>query len=95
MCRIGLYAIFPRQNTSKRNHEHKVYPYLLRDIKIEHSNQVWACDITYLRLLGGFAYLVAVIDWYSRLVLSWRLSNSLENTFCTEAVEEARGVWCA
>ena len=89
MRKMGLYAIYPKNNTSKRNHEHKVYPYLLRGVSIEHPNHVWACDITYLRLLGGFAYLVAIIDWFSRFVLSWRLSNSLDSSFCTEAVDEA------
>ena len=89
MGKMGLYAIFPAKNTSKRNHQHKVYPYLLRGLSIERPNQVWACDITYLGLLGGFAYLVAIIDWRSRFVLSWKLSNSLESSFCIEAVEDA------
>ena len=93
MSKMGLYAIYPGKNTSKRNHEHKVYPYLLRGMKIARANQVWACDITYLRLLGGFAYLVAIIDWYSRFVLAWRLSNSLDSTFCTEATEDAISIY--
>ena len=93
MSKMGLYAIYPGKNTSKRNHEHKVYPYLLRGMKIERSNQVWACDITYLRLLGGFAYLVAIIDWFSRLILAWKLSNSLDSAFCTEAFEDAISIF--
>ena len=89
MEKMGLRAIYPGKNTSKRNYDHKVYPYLLRGVNIERPNQVWACDITYLRLSGGFAYLVAITDWYSRFVLTWKLSNTLDSTFCTEAVEEA------
>lgn len=86
---MGIQAIYPGPNTSKRNHEHKIYPYLLRGLSIESSNQVWACDITYLRLTGGYGYLVAIMDWYSRRVLSWRISNTLDSSFCVEAAEEA------
>jgi len=86
---MGLAAVFPGKQTTQRNPGHKVYPYLLRDVEITRSNQVWSTDITYVPLLRGFMYLVAVIDWYSRHVLSWRLSNSLETTFCLEALEEA------
>lgn len=87
--KMGLYAIYPKPYTSTSNKEHKVYPYLLKDLAVTRPNQVWAADITYIRLLHGFAYLVAVIDWFSRYVLSWRLSNSLEANFCIEALEEA------
>ena len=86
---MGLHAICPGPNTSQRRQEHKVYPYLLRDLEITRPNQVWATDITYIRLLGGFLYLVAILDWYSRYVLAWRLSNSLDSSFCVEALEEA------
>lgn len=86
---MGLQAIFPGKKTSKPHPEHKIYPYLLRGVKIERPNQVWSADITYIRLLQGFAYLVAIIDWFSRYVLSWRLSNTLDDGFCIEALEEA------
>ncbi len=87
--RMGLMAVFPKRNTSRPHPEHKIYPYLLREISIDRPNQVWATDITYIRLGHGFAYLMAIIDWYSRYVLSWRLSNTLEAGFCVEALEEA------
>ena len=86
---MGLEAICPGPNTSKRLQAHKIYPYLLEGLEITRPNQVWSTDITYIRLLGGFLYLVAVLDWYSRYVVSWRLSNSLETSFCVEALEEA------
>ncbi|MBM3610929.1 MAG: IS3 family transposase [Alphaproteobacteria bacterium] len=86
---LGLEAIYPKMNLSRRNFEHKVYPYLLRDVTIAYPNHVWSADITYIRLREGFVYLVAIIDWYSRKILSWRLSNTLESTFCVEALEEA------
>lgn len=86
---MGLEAICPGPNTSKRSQEHKIYPYLLRGLEITRPNQVWATDITYIRLLGGFLYLVAILDWYSRYVLAWRLSNSLDSAFCMEALEGA------
>lgn len=89
MRSMGLAGMAPSPNTSKRHPEHKVYPYLLRGLPITRPNQVWSSDITYIRLNGGFAYLVAVIDWYSRAVLSWRISNSMEATFCVDALEEA------
>lgn len=89
MVRMGLYAIYRRINTSKPNKSHKKYPYLLRGIPINRVNQVWSTDITYIRLKGGFVFLCAVIDWYSRYVLSWRLSVSLESSFCIEALQEA------
>ena len=86
---LGLSALFVRKNLTKRAKGHKKYPYLLRDIKIERVNQVWSTDITYIKLASGFAYLTAVIDWYSRKVLSWRLSNTLDNSFCKDTVKEA------
>ncbi len=86
---MDLVAIYPRPRITLRNHEHTVYPYLLRGVAIERINQVWSTDITYIPMKGGFMYLTAVIDWYSRHVLSWRLSNTLDNSFCIEAVEEA------
>jgi len=89
MRRLGLEAVFPKRNTSRRNPEHPVYPYLLRDIVITRPNQVWSMDITYVRLGKGFVYLVAVVDWYSRYVIAWRLSNTLTADFCVECLEEA------
>ena len=89
MRRFGLQAIYAKRNLSKANKAHKKYPYLLRGKVIRHPNQVWATDITYLRLPGGNVYLVAIIDLYSRKVLSWRLSNTLDAEFCAEALEEA------
>ena len=89
MRRMGLVAIYPKPNLSKKHPEHKTYPYLLTNIDIVRPNQVWSTDITYIRLKQGFLYLAAIIDWFSRYVLSWRLSNSLEVSFCIEALEEA------
>ena len=86
---MGIEAIYQKPRTTIRCPEHKVYPYLLRDIEVTHRDHVWSTDITYIPLRHGFMYLVAVIDWYSRHVLSWRLSNSLETSFCIEAMEEA------
>ena len=86
---IGLEAIYRRPNTSKPNPGHKVYPYLLRGLEINRVNQVWATDITYIPMARGFLYLVAIMDWHSRYVLAWRLSNTLEVDFCVEALEEA------
>ena len=86
---MGLEAIYPKPKTSKPHPEHKIYPYLLRGLKIDQPNQVWAADITYIPLARGFMYLVAVIDWYSRKVLSWRVSNTLEADFCVEALQDA------
>lgn len=84
--KMGLEAIYQKPNTSKPNPEHKVYPYLLRGLVIDHCDQVWSTDITYVRLASGFVYLVAVIDWYSRYVLGWALSNTLDADFCIETV---------
>jgi putative transposase len=85
---MGLAAIYPGPHLS-RGDESKKYPYLLRNLKIDHPNQVWCTDITYIRLRMGFVYLTAVMDWYSRYVLSWKLSTSLEVGFCLEALDEA------
>ena len=86
---MGLEALYPRPRTSRPGKGHKVYPYLLRDLTVERPNQVWAADICYLPMARGFLYLVAVMDWYSRKVLAWRLSNALNGDFCVEAVEDA------
>lgn len=86
---MGLEAMAPKPNTSRSAPEHPTYPYLLRNLKITRINQVWATDITYIPLAQGFAYLVAIIDWHSRLVLAWRLSNTLDTSFCVEALQEA------
>jgi putative transposase len=86
---LGLWALVPQPGTSRPAPEHRVYPYLLRGVAIERVNQVWSTDITYIRLRGGFAYLAAVMDWYSRYVLAWALSNSLEVGFCLEVLEAA------
>ncbi|HWW70187.1 MAG TPA: IS3 family transposase [Duganella sp.] len=86
---MGLAGMAPGPNTSKANPQHKVYPYLLRGVPVTRPNQVWSTDITYIRLARGFAYLVAVIDWYSRKVLSWRLSNSMDASFCVDCLEDA------
>ena len=89
MRKMGIEAIYRRPNTSKPAEGHKIYPYLLQDLKIERPNQVWAMDITYIPMARGFVYLAAVIDWHTRRVLSWRLSITMEVDFCLEAVEEA------
>lgn len=89
MRQMGLEAIVPTRNMSKRNSEHKVYPYLLRGITINRVNQVWSMDITYIQLAHGFVYLTAVIDWQSRYVVAWRLSNTLSADFCIECLQEA------
>ena len=86
---MGLEAIYPKPRTTLRNADHKIYPYLLRNLEIIRPNQVWSTDITYIPMQGGFLYLTAVLDWFSRYVLAWRLSNSLDSTFCIEALEEA------
>lgn len=88
---MGIRAIYRRPRTSTPAPGHKVYPYLLRDLAITRPNQVWAADITYIPMSRGFLYLVAIIDWYSRCVLSWRLSNTLDAGFCVDALEEALG----
>lgn len=89
MQQLGLAGMAPGPNTSRPHPEHKVYPYLLRGVAVVRPNQVWSTDITYIRLPRGFAYLVAIIDWYSRRVLSWRISNSMEAVFCVDCLEDA------
>jgi len=89
MQKLGLAGMAPGPNTSKPHPQHKLYPYLLRGIDIIRPNQVWSTDITYIRLLHGFVYLVAIIDWYSRKVLAWRLSNTMDAGFCVDSLEEA------
>lgn len=89
MRKMGITAIYPGPNTSKRNKEHKVYPYLLRGLEIKKSNHVWSADITYVRMNKGFMYLVAIMDWYSRYVVAWELSNTLDGAFCREALIRA------
>lgn len=89
MRKMGLEAIYPRPNTSRPAPTHRIYPYLLRNLVIDRPNQVWSADITYVPMSQGFMYLVAVMDWFSRYVLSWRVSNTLEVAFCLEALEEA------
>lgn len=86
---MGLEAIYPKKKTSTPNPAHKIYPYLLRKLCIDHSNQVWAADISYLPMEQGFMYLVAIMDWHSRKVLSWRVSNTMDSDFCVSALKEA------
>lgn len=88
MRAMGLAAIAPGPNTSRTHPEHKIFPYLLRGVAVVRPNQVWSTDITYVRLPRGFVYLVAIIDWYSRRVLGWRISNSMDATFCVDCLEE-------
>jgi len=90
---MDIKTLYRRPNTSKMGKDHKIYPYLLRKLKIERVNQVWCSDITYIPVEGGFFYLVAIMDWYSRYVLSWRLSNSLTVGFCLEALGEAMSIF--
>ena len=89
MRKMGICALYPKPRTSLPGKGHKIYPYRLRDLTIDHSNQVWAADICYIPMAKGFLYLVAVMDWYSRKVLSWLLSNTLDADFCVDALEEA------
>jgi putative transposase len=89
MRQMGLRALYPRQRTSQPGKGHKIYPYLLRGLSIERANQVWATDICYIPMAKGFMYLMAIMDWHSRRVLSWRVSNTLDTDFCIEALEEA------
>ena len=86
---MGLESVAPKPDTSRPNEEHPVYPYLLRGLTISRANQVWASDITYIPLARGYAYLVAIMDWHTRRVLSWRLSNTMDPSFCVEALQEA------
>jgi len=89
MRKMGIAALYKKPNLSKPNPKHKVYPYLLRGLEITRANHVWAADITYLPMARGFCYLVAIMDWASRKILAWRLSNTLDASFCIEALEEA------
>jgi len=91
MRKMGIEAIYPRPKTSKAHPEHRIYPYLLKGVEINEPNMVWAADITYIPMRRGFMYLVVVMDWYSRKVLSWRVSNTLDADFCVSALEEAIG----
>jgi putative transposase len=86
---MGIIAIYPKPKTSLANKAHTIYPYLLKDLKIEKANQVWVTDITYIPMQKGFCYLIAIMDLFSRKILSWRLSNSLDSRFCIEALKEA------
>lgn len=89
MRKMGIESLAPKPGTSKRQPRHPVYPYLLRGVTIDRSNQVWATDITYIPMARGFMYLIAIMDWATRKVLSWRLSNTLDTRFCVEALKEA------
>lgn len=89
MRKMGLMAIYAQPGTSQPNPEHKVYPYLLRNLDIKRPNQVWCADITYIRMQRGFLYLFAIMDWYSRYVIAWELSNTLDNLFCIEGLKGA------
>jgi putative transposase len=89
--RLGVEAIYPKPRTSTPAPGHRIYPYLLRDVAITHADQVWSSDITYIRLAQGWIYLVAVLDWYSRYVLAWEVSNTLDGAFCVTALERALG----
>jgi len=89
MRKMGIEAVYQKPKTSKPHPEHKIYPYLLRNKEVTHANQVWAADITYLPMARGFCYLTVIIDWFSRRVMAWRLSNTLDVSFCTEALKEA------
>jgi len=88
---MGLEAIYPKPKLSAAGRGHRIYPYLLRDVRIQRPDQVWSTDITYVPLACGFMYLAAIIDWFSRYVLAWRLSNTLDGSFCLEMLEEALG----
>jgi len=94
MRKMGLIAIYPKPKLSKKDAARSKYPYLLNNVRIVRPNQVWSTDITYIRLQQGFVYLVAIMDWFSRYVLSWRLSNSLDTSFCVEALEDALAKGC-
>lgn len=90
---MGLEALAPKRNLSRSHPAHEKYPYLLKGLEVTRANQVWATDITYIPLASGFAYLMAIIDWFSRAVLAWRLSNTLDTSFCVDALEEAFDRW--
>ena len=86
---MGITALYPKANTSRPGKRHKIYPYLLKGLTIDRPNQVWATDLTYIPMAKGFVYVVAIMDWYSRKVLAWRVSNSMDADFCVDALEEA------
>ena len=92
MRKMGIEAIYAKPRTTRRNVRHRVFPYLLRDLEIRRKDQVWSTDITYVPLQRGFMYLVAVMDWHTRYVLAWRLSNTLEGYFCIEALDESLSI---
>jgi putative transposase len=89
MRQMGITALYPKANTSRPGKGHKVYPYLLKGLEIDRANQVWAADICYVPMARGFVYVVAIMDWYSRKVMAWRVSNTMDAEFCVEALEEA------
>jgi putative transposase len=89
MALMRIRVLFPKINLSRRNQEHKIYPYLLKNLEIKRPNQVWCTDITYIRLYHGFVYLVVIMDWYSKKVLAWELSNTVDKYFCIQALETA------
>lgn len=89
MRQMGMTALYPKRGTSRPGKGHKIYPYLLKGLRIDRPNQVWAADITYIPMARGFVYLVVMMDWYSRKVLSWKLSNTMDSDFCVDALEEA------
>ena len=91
---MGLAAIYPKPNINKIQHRHNIYPYLLNGLSINDINQVWSSDITYIPMKSGFLYLVVIMDWYSRYVLSWKLSNSLDSLFCVDALDDALAFGC-
>ncbi len=95
MRKMGLVPIYQAPKTSLANPDHKIYPYLLRDMAIDRPNQVWCADITYIPMRRGFLYLVAIMDWHSRKVLSWRLSNTMDASFCVDALKEAFAIYGA
>jgi len=89
MRQMGITALYPKANTSRPGKGHRIYPYLLKGLSIERANQVWAADICYVPMARGFVYVVAIMDWYSRKVMAWRVSNTMDTDFCVEALEEA------
>ncbi|MDV3002708.1 MAG: IS3 family transposase ISAli5 (plasmid) [Chroococcopsis gigantea SAG 12.99] len=93
MNQLGIQAIYPKKRTTVRNPERPIYPYLLRELSIEKANQVWCTDITYLPIGSRHFYLVAIMDWFSRKVLSWRISNTMDVYFCKSALEEALSIY--
>jgi putative transposase len=86
---MGIWALYPKPKTTQANKQHKVYPYLLRDLEVKYADQVWCTDLTYIPMEKGFVYVVVIMDWHSRKVLSWRLSNTLDTRFCLDALDEA------